>query len=67
VPSSGDGREGGELLASALVQDSIGVGLYTVTSSLTGQEVDQTSVPLLSESTVVHWEPELAADSPHRS
>jgi hypothetical protein len=66
VPSSWDGRDG-ELLASALVQDSIGVGLYTATSSLPGQEVDQTSVPLFSESMMVHWEPELAADSPHRS
>jgi hypothetical protein len=65
VPSSWDGRDG-ELLASALVQDSIGVGLYIVTSSLPGQEVDQTSVPLFSESTVVHWEPKLAVDSPHR-
>jgi hypothetical protein len=30
-------------------------------------DVDQTSVPLLSEVTVVHCDPEVAADSPHRS
>jgi hypothetical protein len=31
------------------------------------QEVDHDKVPLLSPLTVVHWEPELAADSPQRS
>lgn len=30
-------------------------------------EVDQTKVELLSEVTVVHCDPEVAADSPHKS
>lgn len=36
VPGCWDGRNGGELLASALVQDGVGIGLYVAFPSLSG-------------------------------